>query len=186
MQENLNKDPTVDYETGASTDLPALRDIRPRLLRLLPPRRNCSFSPAEISRFSSPTALLNDQCLNGGALLLQTQLIRITEENGSPASEAQSVAILATHDLVRIRYGASDDDVWRNVKHVEYWSKPIWILPIHRQDTHHWVVCIIYPERKCLHLFDSFVDRSAWHADLKVRSSALQLESLLIFGNRIL
>ncbi|KAF7977559.1 hypothetical protein HWV62_3356 [Athelia sp. TMB] len=166
LPDRLNLDPMVDYDTNSGNP-PALRDIRPRLLCLVPPRRNCSFVPADIARFISPTALLNDECVNGGALLLQTQLLRQAEENGLQGPQAQSVAILTTHDLVRIRYGASDDDVWRNVKRVEYWSKSVWVLPIHRQDAHHWVVCVIYPQHKQLHLFDSFADRRAWHADIK-------------------
>lgn len=105
--------------------------------------------------------MLNDECINGAALLLQSHFI---SEFGS-----SDVAILTIHDLVRIRYGASDEDLWRNSKRSEYWTKGVWVLPIHRKDAQHWVLCVIYPARKQLHLLDSFADRRGWFPDLKVR-----------------
>lgn len=162
--------------------MPALRDIHPRSLCLLPPRRfSVSFQQGDIGRFVNPTALLNDECLNGGGLLLQTQLARLAEDN-SHGFDARTVAILSTHDLVRVRYGASDDQLWRNVKHTEYWDKLIWVLPIHRRDAHHWVACVIYPELKKLHLFDSFADRRGWHVDVQVCAIVLfEFKYLLIY-----
>lgn len=156
------------------------------MLHLVPPRREFSFYPADIARLISPTSLLSGECVNGGALLLQAQLARSGEdklqgsaEDNSQGFDPRSVAILNTHDLVYIRSGASDDVVWRNVKRVEYWSKSVWILPIHRQYAQHWVVCIIYPEQKQLHLFDSFADRKSWNGDVKVCLSIAQLRYLL-------
>lgn len=96
IQQNLKVDPTTDY-THQITNLPPCRDIRPRVLRLSPPRhRDFSFGPDDIGRFISPTSQLNDECINGGALLLQTQL------QHSLGPNTQSVAILSTHNLVRI------------------------------------------------------------------------------------
>lgn len=113
--------------------------------------------------------MLNDECINSGALLLQYQLAHAGEEsNGSPGFDACSVALLTTHELVRVQYGVTDDQIWRSVERSEFWSKSTWVLPIHRQEAHHWVVCIIYPEKKTLHLFDSFADRRGWNSDVKV------------------
>lgn len=176
----LHPDPTVNYNTNSDLDNPAaLHNTRPRVLHLVPPRHKLSFDPVDITRFISPTALLSDECLNGGALLLQAQLIRSAPDNNSQGFDPQSVAILSTHNLVRIRYGATDAAVWRAVKRVEYWSKKVWILLIHRISTEHWVVCIIYPEQKRLHLFDSFADHRSWHGDVKVRLFNAQLHNLL-------
>ncbi|KAF7979480.1 hypothetical protein HWV62_42311 [Athelia sp. TMB] len=88
-------------------------------------RSRISYEASDIARFVSPTALLNDECINGAALLLQSHFIR---EFGS-----SDVAILSTHDLVRVRYGASDEDLWRNTKRSQYWTKDTWILPIHQR-----------------------------------------------------
>lgn len=113
-------------------------------------------------QFLSPTALLNDNSLNRGAALLQTQLLKCNID------AAASVAVLSTHDLVRIQYESDDNQLWRCSKHAEYWLKDRWVLPIHRPDTNHWVLCVIYPNRKRSCLFDSFVEEHPWNADIKV------------------
>lgn len=125
-------------------------------------RSQVSYGADVIARFLSPTSLLNDDCINGAALLLQSHFIS--------AFGTSDVALLTTHDLVRIRYGASDEDVWRNTKRSEYWEKSVWVLPIHRRAAHHWVLCVIYPARKQLHLLDSFAERRGWFPDVKVRA----------------
>ncbi|KAF7981458.1 hypothetical protein HWV62_33483 [Athelia sp. TMB] len=118
-----------------------------------------SYKASDIARFVSPTALFNDECINCAALLLQSHFIR---EFGS-----SDVAILSTHDLVCVQYGASDKDLWHNTKCSQYWKKDTWILPIHHKDDHHWVLCTIYPSRKQLHLIDSFAERRGWLPDVK-------------------
>lgn len=160
-------DSTVDY-TVPDFEPPPVRALRRRLVGCLPPRRfKASFEPASIARFISPTAMLNDECINSGALLLQYQLAHAADEsNSSLGFDARSVALLTTHELVRVQYGVTDDQIWRSVERSEFWSKSVWILPIHRPQ--HWVLCIIYPERKTLHLFDSLADRRGWNADIKV------------------
>lgn len=117
--------------------------------------------------------MLNDECINGGALLLQSHFVH---EFGS-----SDVAILSTHDLVRARYGATDNDLWRGAKRSEYWTKATWVLPIHRKDAHHWVLCVIHPARKQLHLIDSFAERRGWFSDIKVCIISIHSYSLLTF-----
>jgi hypothetical protein len=87
---------------------------------------------------------------------------------------AEQYAILSTHDLPRIRYNAPDDVLWRNMSWTSYWTKEVWILPIHRpSDVGHWVLCIIHLRSKELHLFDSFAERKPWKSDTKVRELPL-------------
>lgn len=130
-----------------------------------------SYAVEDIARFISPTCMLNDECINGGALLLQSHFI---DEFGS-----SDVALFSTHDLVRVRYGATDEDLWRCAKRSEYWKKGTWVLPIHRKDAHHWVLCVIYPERKQLHLIDSFAERRGWFSDIKVCDISIHRYDLL-------
>ena len=125
-----------------------------------------TFEKDTFQQFLSPTALLNDNSLNGAALLLQTRLIH------NDVRAANQVAILSTHDLVRARYAVSDEDLWRNTKRTEYWARDVWILPIHRPEAYHWVLCVVYLREKRLHLFDSFADQQPWHAESKVRKPA--------------
>lgn len=147
--------------------VPASRDFRPRKLEPLPRRRFLvTFEKDTFTQFLSPTALLNDNSLNGAALLLQTHLLHRNVD------AANRVAILSTHDLVRARYAVSDEDLWRNTKRTEYWTRDVWILPIHRPEAHHWVLCVVYLQEKQLHLFDSFADQRPWHAESKVRRIA--------------
>ncbi|KAG1735673.1 uncharacterized protein EDB91DRAFT_1348200 [Suillus paluster] len=114
------------------------------------------FEPRDISFLASPTAYLNDVCINGCAMLLQIDI-------PNPI-----VAIFSTHDLPRIRYNAADDILWRNTSWTRYWEKDVWIIPIHRPaSVGHWVACVIYLSRKEIHLFDSLAERKPWKHDLK-------------------
>lgn len=117
------------------------------------------FEPRDISFLASPTAFLNDVCINGCAVLLQMDM---------PNSD---VAIFSTFDLPRIRYHATDDMLWRNTRWTCYWEKDVWVLPIHRPaHVGHWVVCVIYLSTKELRLFDSLAERKPWKHDVKVGS----------------
>ncbi|KAH7903392.1 hypothetical protein BJ138DRAFT_1020714, partial [Hygrophoropsis aurantiaca] len=117
------------------------------------------FDTRDLAILASPTARLNDTCINGGAALLYSHFI-------SP--QAQRCAILSTHDLPRIRYGASDDDLWRNSSWTSYWTKDVWIIPIHRPlPVGHWVLCTAYFSTRKLYLFDSFAEEIPWGNDIK-------------------
>ncbi|KAG1864624.1 hypothetical protein C8R48DRAFT_601821 [Suillus tomentosus] len=114
------------------------------------------FEPRDISFLASPTAFLNDVCINGCAVLLQMDM---------PNSD---VAIFSTFDLPRIRYHATDNMLWRNTHWTCYWEKDVWVLPIHRPaHVGHWVVCVIYLSTKELRLFDSLAERKPWKHDVK-------------------
>lgn len=126
---------------------------------------NVQFDPADISRLSSPCALLNDICINGGARLLNTVL------NNWPkyTANTEKCAVLTTHDLPRIRYRASDAEVWRHISGSHYWDRDIWVVPIHRPyPEEHWVCCVVHIKDHRLHLFDSLGSRRSWRCDTQV------------------
>ncbi|KAG2343347.1 hypothetical protein BDR05DRAFT_884361 [Suillus weaverae] len=131
----------------------------PRAELLSAPHFGCPhqvFEPKDIALLASRTALLNDSCINGCAVLLYLEAVQL-----SPMAE--QYAILSTHDLLHIRYNAPDDVLWCNMSWTSYWTKEVWILPIHRpSDVGHWVLCIIHLQSKELHLFDSFAERKPW------------------------
>ncbi|KAF9033670.1 hypothetical protein BJ165DRAFT_1304382, partial [Panaeolus papilionaceus] len=58
--------------------------------------------------------------------------------------------------------------IWKNTKRTLYWETDIWIVPIHRPSQSHWVLCIAYPHKGELFLFDSLAERSPWKGDLAV------------------
>jgi Ulp1 protease family, C-terminal catalytic domain len=124
-----------------------------------------NFEARELDILSSPTARLNDVCMNGGAALLQRYF---SSSNYPEASIAQRCALLSTFDLVHVRYKATDVDLWRNVYRSSYWLKDVWIIPIHRPQAEHWVVCIASLQTRQLFLFDSLAARRPWRQDIKV------------------
>ncbi|KAH7918047.1 hypothetical protein BV22DRAFT_974300, partial [Leucogyrophana mollusca] len=78
-------------------------------------------------------------------------------------------AVLSTHDLVRVRYNASDAELWRQMHRTQYWLKETWIIPIHRPSSvGHWVLCVANCSMRQLHLFDSYAERKMWRGDVKV------------------
>jgi Ulp1 protease family, C-terminal catalytic domain len=119
---------------------------------------NTKFAEKDIDIFDSPSARLNDICLNGGAAILQDAF------SSTFPNSSNRCALLSTFDLVRIRYKASDDDIWRNIRRSSYWLKTVWILPIHRPE--HWVLCIILVESRELLLFDSFAAHHPWRREV--------------------
>ena len=80
-----------------------------------------SFDPTDIHRLDSPTALLNDICINGLAYFLQIMVAN--DDKGDPSDHR--CAIFSTHDLVRIRYKASNQDLWCSISRNQYWDAPI-------------------------------------------------------------
>jgi hypothetical protein len=122
--------------------------------------------PDDLARLSCPTAHLNDVCLNGGAIVLQEYFSCSTS---LCADKSKRCAILSTYDLVRIRYRAADNELWRNLRHTFFWTKDIWILPIHRTTpADHWVLGIVFIHSHQLLLFDSLSSKRRWKQDVKV------------------
>ncbi|KAG2104753.1 uncharacterized protein F5147DRAFT_775574 [Suillus discolor] len=80
------------------------------------------FEPKDIGILSSPTACLNDICINNCAILLWCSQLN---------TSTTQCAMLSTHDLPHIHYNAPDDIIWRHTSWIRYWEKDIWVLPIH-------------------------------------------------------
>jgi ligand-binding SRPBCC domain-containing protein len=102
-------------------------------------RPTVQFNDEDIARLKSPTARLNDICINGGAVLLQGLL---SGPSNPSSTHSQRCAILSTFDLPRVRYKLSDHDLWRHLsRNSSYWLHDIWIIPIHRaHPVEHWVL----------------------------------------------
>ncbi|KAH0833420.1 hypothetical protein J3R83DRAFT_12533 [Lanmaoa asiatica] len=58
-----------------------------------------------------------------------------------------------------------DEVLWRCTRHTSFWTKDIWILPIHRPG--HWVLCIAQFSHHELFLFDSLGQQHPWCADIE-------------------
>lgn len=115
------------------------------------------FDDSALQRLSTADACLNDDCLNGCAALLL---------NIFPHSSCAIFSTLLVKNIQDSR--APEGAIWRLSRQTQYWSKKMWILPIHRPNTQHWVVCSINPELGSIHLFDSFGEKKPWQFDFLV------------------
>lgn len=104
-----------------------------------------TFEPKDIELLLTQDARLNDTCINGCATLLHAAHFGA---NSSP------FAVLSTHDLPRIRYSATDEDLWRNAHRSSYWEKAARILPTHRPSAWgHWVLSSTHFDTRRILLF---------------------------------
>ncbi|PPQ70113.1 hypothetical protein CVT26_013398 [Gymnopilus dilepis] len=121
------------------------------------------FLPQDLQRLSQMGSMLNDVCLNGCAAVLKYYL----DNDPILAPGSRRCALFTSHDLVRARYKARDKELWRIMSASQYWTKDVWILPIHRPRQLHWVLCVAYPRYGTVLLYDSLVGQQLWSNDLK-------------------
>ena len=149
----VDKTPVLFHDNGDVSHMERVHPPQEGLPRLV-------FDAHDLEILQSPTACLNDTCINGCIPLLFSLI---------QPSNAHRFAVFSTHDLVRVRYNADDASLWRAMKHIIFWSKDIWIVPIHRTDpVGHWVLCVAHLLSCELFLFDSFGERHGWRANVQV------------------
>ena len=122
------------------------------------------FTEADLRRFDSSTALLNDTGINGGAAVLQ----KLFSGDHAHRNSSDRCTIFSTHTLPRIRYKAIDQELWRNMRRTEYWGRDVWVFPIHRPRQQHWVLAVAYVRSGEVYLFDSFAGCNEWKKDIPV------------------
>ena len=130
----------------------------------LSPAEAFDLGSRELQILSSRTSFLNDICMNGLPKLLQALFARDLRHQVS----SSKCAIFSTYDLNRIRYRASDAELWRNTRRLKFWEKDVWIIPIHRPQERHWVLAVLYLQFKEVHVFDSLAGKLSWHSDIEV------------------
>ncbi|KAF7322488.1 hypothetical protein HMN09_00027200 [Mycena chlorophos] len=79
----------------------------------------------------------------------------------------QTYALLSTLDLHRVQYGNSGTVLWHHWAPTTYWSRPLWIIPIHCRTQQHWVLAVVSVEEKLIFVYDSFAELNAWESDLE-------------------
>jgi hypothetical protein len=129
-------------------------------------RQNISMETSDIDRLKSRTGRLTGFGVNG----LAAALLNMFGDPESPdAVHANLCAVLSTYDLVRVRYKASDDELWRHLHCTKYWDKQIWLIPIHRVEEEHWVLAAVDIDQQQILFFDSLGVRSrGWRRDIRV------------------
>ncbi|KAJ6533961.1 hypothetical protein DFH09DRAFT_1405699 [Mycena vulgaris] len=135
-------------------------------------QQNIYVAASDIACVESRTGRLTGFTINA----LAGALLNIFGHPTSPnAMHANQCAIISTYDLVRVRYKASDNDLWRNIHHSRYWEKSLWLIPIHRVEEEHWVLTVVDVSRQQILFFDSLgVRGGGWRRDIRVRLNPLQ------------
>ena len=160
--------PIPASQLRVNTEMPRVHAPRHGLRRI-------TFERPDIAMLASPTSCINDVCINGCIPLLFAAL-------GVP--EEHPYAVFSTFDLPRANRD-DDDHLWRVTQHTKFWTKDIWIIPIHRPSSQHWVLCLAQITDHELRLFDSLAEQKPWHVDVDVRSACI-LPPLLTTSYRIL
>ncbi|OSD07573.1 hypothetical protein PYCCODRAFT_1403249 [Trametes coccinea BRFM310] len=118
--------------------------------------------PQELRRLDRHNAWLSDDCINGGAQALLRHYGSSSTLGGTPALLSSRVFTLHRDDV-------DDDRLWRDCCHTRYWTKDVWILPIHRiQPTGHWTLAIIYWREGKIAYFDSLAGKDVWEHDVQM------------------
>ena len=87
---------------------------------------------------------------------------------------ANNCVLYSTYVLTTHHSPKNDNNcIWRYLKHTEYWTKSIWIIPIHHLTQEHWVLCIVNQISKHVDFFDSLAQQSEWMNDIKVSITPL-------------
>ncbi|KAG6808439.1 hypothetical protein H0H92_004109, partial [Tricholoma furcatifolium] len=138
--------------------------------RYFPLRRGrVVFGPQELQILSSTDGMLNDLCINGIAALLAQ---KFSDPAHPFSSSARRCAVFSSYDLPLMRHRASTEEIWRRTRHTEYWSRDVWILPIHHSATQHWVMCTVFPHRGEIYIFDSLAARESWPQQVQLTRTA--------------
>ena len=109
------------------------------------------FESQDISMLTSPTACVNNICINRCIPLLFSALNISTNNN---------FVVFSTHHLTHIHYHTST--------YTNFWMKDIWIIPIHWPMAAHWVLCIAHLSWQELQLFNSLGEQKPRWNDIQV------------------
>ncbi|KAK1230218.1 hypothetical protein PQX77_006705 [Marasmius sp. AFHP31] len=105
------------------------------------------FHAPQYRRLDGANQWLDEDCINGCAALLQQQLY----------DRNVDCAVLSTFIVPEVLgNGICTETAWRIVCHTQYWSKPIWVIPVHNRDEHHWALAVVRIAKEEIQLFDSF------------------------------
>ncbi|EDR02583.1 uncharacterized protein LACBIDRAFT_308183 [Laccaria bicolor S238N-H82] len=98
-------------------------------------------------------------------------------------ADSQWCAIFSTFDLHMARYNCLDSEIWHQTRHLEFWRKDVWLLPIHQScPTGHWVLAVILVSTGNILLFDSLADMAPWKWE--IGEIMLLITCLVLASNR--
>ncbi|KAI0694292.1 hypothetical protein C8T65DRAFT_711030 [Cerioporus squamosus] len=115
-----------------------------------------TFWPDDLGRLQRAEGLINDDGMNGCAQLLLRYFGSGHVYRGPPA-------LLSSYVMAKQLDGATaDDTLWRCSQYTDYWRKNVWIMPVHRANSCHWELAVIYIAEQQIAYFDSFGNPQSW------------------------
>jgi len=166
----MDNDIIVFTENTSSNPL-----LKPSINETLPGKAYL-FQANELKILQSKKGKLNDMCINGLAAIIQHTLSQAPEYSSSSSNHA----LFTTFDMHRIHYKVQDIDLWRNTKSLQFWSKNIWIIPIHRPEQEHWVLAVLCIDTSRIFFYDSLAQNTLWQKDTQVMYIFLFYEEVII------
>lgn len=110
------------------------------------------FEKCDLQQLQDPQERLNDVCMNVSSLLVHLSLLT----NPNTQTAASQCAVFSSYVMHYAKDHSRDEDIWRNTKSNLYWRANVWVIPVHRRDSEHWVICSIYIDEGRMLFFDSF------------------------------
>ncbi|TFK54454.1 hypothetical protein OE88DRAFT_1624486 [Heliocybe sulcata] len=122
---------------------------------------NCCERRTLIGHISGDRSPLNDECVNGCAALLFTDLV--------PQDERNHIAVFSTLILSLVRQQVPDEELWKYTRRYRYWERGIWVIPIFRPGPRgcigHWTLGIVNHAFQYIFHFDSLAAQDVWQDD---------------------
>ncbi|KAK1217955.1 hypothetical protein PQX77_019377 [Marasmius sp. AFHP31] len=104
-------------------------------------------SSHQYGRLDGATEWLDDECINGCSALLQQNFC-------VPEVECAILSTYVVHEV--LMNSTRTETAWRIASPTKYWARPVWIIPIHNKDQHHWALAVVRVEGEEIQIFDSF------------------------------
>jgi hypothetical protein len=108
------------------------------------------FSIPAQERLASPTAWLNDECVNSVTALIQQQLLKSSNQYN-----ANDCAIFHSGVFRFVEQNSPDEKLWKVARRSRYWKRRFWLIPIHHDRTH-WCVALVKVKKGVVYLYDSY------------------------------
>ncbi|KAL0569425.1 hypothetical protein V5O48_012542 [Marasmius crinis-equi] len=106
------------------------------------------FNTPQYKRIDGERERLDEDLMNGCAVLLQQSL-------HVPGDE--ECAILSSYIVPElVRKVSKTETAWRTARRAAYWTKPVWLIPIHDKLMEHWALAVVKVEKEEILIFDSF------------------------------
>ncbi|KAL0573317.1 hypothetical protein V5O48_008639 [Marasmius crinis-equi] len=106
------------------------------------------FGAAEFGRMDSPTAWLDEDCMNGIAHLIRER------------NSGVECAYISTYAIPTLaKENGNYLGLWKTIRGSRYWERDVWLIPIHSRSRRHWALAVVKAKEQQIVLFDSFADR---------------------------